>query len=549
MAQFGVYFYSFLLKHRVFFIEPQEDIDEISRKISSAKTDVVVLVIPRKAVLFQSVISVKILQANAEKHGKDIIFVSRDNQGRSFADRLGIYCVTELEHLEEAPLLTNPDRKKVSFSRQPILAVPKEEEKKNLEIDFEKKRKEILELLSRPSKALLFSIVALSAILLLFISVLALPGATISINPQKKVVETTINITLVVENDQNTTDSWRQYILEAIPVESVFEKTIPFETMTKIFTGENASGEVLLRNDSLEEITLRPQTRFQTEEGIIFRTENWIKIPAGAEQVVLLVSDELDSSGDFIGARGNIDLGTKMFIPGLPDSLRGRVSAEATITFTGGMSGYIPKVAEKDLELAKKQITQTILRDARKDSELFVERKNRLEARDLILVPGEEYFDAEVLDIILPEDILGQELDTFSVRSRMRVRMIAFSEKEMLSLLRGALLKSVDQGMELVSVEESGIFPEVLSVSPNKNRIKITVSARGVEAYVIEPRTREGVLFVNRVKDAVLGKSTTEAKSVLENFREVAVVSIDLWPPILGRMPSLPENISVKLME
>ena len=119
----------------------------------------------------------------------------------------------------------------------------------------------------------------------------------------------------------------------------------------------------------------------------------------------------------------------------------------------------------------------------------------------------------------------------------------------MLSVLRGALLKSVDPGMELLSLEESGIYPEVISVSENKDRVKITVSARGVEAYIIEPRTKKGVLFVNRVKKNIIGKNINDARKILENFHEVAMVEISVWPPITRRIPRLPENISVVLLE
>lgn len=536
------------MKYRVFFIEPQEDVDEITKKIRTSKNDFVALVFPRRALLFQSIIAIKILHANAEEEGKEITIVTRDHQAREFCHRLHIPWVSELEHLEE-PLTGKCSPafsvQKMSVDSSKSHKIKTEEEQS---IDFEQKKKEILELLSRPSKTLLFSISFISLALLFFVSILALPGATILINPQKKVVETTINVTLTTGEMENATDSWRQYVVQAVPVESIFEKTIPFQTINKIFTGTSAHGEIIVKNTSDTDLHLRPTTRFQTEDGIVLRADDWVRIPPHSEKVARITADERDTAGDIIGERGNLPTGTVLFIPGLPSNIRGQVQALVENPITGGTAGYTPIVSKKDLEVAKKQITDTILRDAHRDSEAFVERRNRLENMDFVLVPGKEYFETEVLDIIFPENILGQERDEFPVRSRMRVRMIAFSESEMLSLLRGALEKSVDEGMELLSMEKTGIFPEVLSISDDKSRMKITVSVRGVEAFVIEPRTKEGVLFVNRVKKAVIGKSVSEAKKILMNFPEVAIVNISLWPPLLGHLPHLPENISVQLM-
>ncbi len=545
------FFLSFL-KPRILFVEPQDDIDKITSEIQVAKTDEIALVIPIKAIVLQSIISVKILRSNAEKAGKKISIVTRDKQGQKFSQQLGIPTAADLEHLEESPIEKVIRKKNVSKKntrRIQSRSFSPQKRKKEESVDLQKKKQEILELLSRPSKTLVFSICAVSVSLLLFITTLALPGATIRISPQKKVISTTINVTLTTGTMENATDSWRQYTLAAIPIESIFEKTIPFETVTKIFTGKNASGTVTLVNKLDEEMSLRPGTRFQTDNGIVFRSKDWIKVIPHTQSEVALEADEFDIFGDTIGARGNIDTEQRMFLPGLDEKFREYIWAEVHNPFSGGVSGHRPEVSETDLDIAKKQIQEMILRDARKDSEAFVERKNKLENRDLILLPGNEFIDTEILEIDIPDDIIGKHIDSFSVRSRMRVKMLSFSRKEMFSILRGALLKSVDPGMELITLEESSMYPEVLHVSPNKDKVKVTISTRGVEAYIIEPRTKNGVQFVNKVKEGVLGKTTDQAQKILENYREVALVEISLWPPIFRRIPRLPENISVKLLE
>lgn len=546
-----------MMKPRTIYIEPQEDVDEISAKIRACKNDSIALVVPLKSIIFQSIISVKILRNNSEKAKKDISIITRDTQGRAFAKRLGIPNAIDLEHLESPAIQKRHitakkeggGEQKEKKIRSRSFTLKTENKEQAPPIDIQKKKQEILELLSRPSKFLLFSICAVSLALLFFVTTLALPGATILISPQKKVVKTTINVTLTTGPMENSTDSWRQHVLAAIPIESLFEKTIPFETVTKVFTGKNASGNIVIINNLEEEVSLRPQTRLQSDSGLIFRTLDWVRILPRSEKTIAIEADERDIFGGFIGAKGNLEKNQRLSLPGLESSTQEYLYGELREPLSGGVSGHVPLVTEKDIELAKVQIRETILRDARKDSELFTERKNKLEGRDLILLPGEMFLDTEILEIEIPENIVDKNIDSFSVRSRMRVKMLSFSEGEMLSILRGALINIIDPGMELISVEESGVIPEVLEVSSTKDRVKASVSIKGVQAYIIEPRTKNGVEFVNRVKTNILGEKYSQAKKIIENFPEVAIVEISLWPPIFQRVPRLPENISVKLLE
>lgn len=544
------------MKPRILFVEPQEDIDEISRKISDLGSDTVFLVVPLKAVLFQSVISVKILSLNAERMKKNLVVITRDPAGISFCQRLNISHAPDMEHLEELPIERSLREQKTLQQESKSIRVrsfSREHQRKTERVssvkEIEQKKREILELLSRPNRTLLFIIGGISLALFLFVTTLALPGATIFISPQKKIIEVTTNITMVPELSENATDSWRQHVIAFTPIESVFEKNIPFETVTSVFTGKSATGTIEVVNTLPEEISLRPGTRFQTEDGLIFRSEEWVRLRPNERATVPAVADEKDSLGKSVGDRGNIQPPQKLTIPGLPISTREYVWGEVSEAFEGGIGGLVPVVSQEDLDLAKRQIQEMILQDAKKDSDIFVERKNRLENTDLILLPGQEFLETEVLEIDLPEEMLGKNVPRFPVRSRMRVRMVAFSKSDIVSILRESLEKIVDPGMHLSSLETETILPEVLSISPKKDRIKVTISVRGVEQYLIEPSTVDGVRFVNRVKEEVRGRSVSEAKRILENFQEAAVVDISVWPPFFGRIPRLPENIAVKLLE
>ncbi len=537
----------FFLKYRVLFVEPHEDIDEIINHIQTIRDESVALVVPRGSTLLASIISLKILRNAVEEKQKDFAVVSRDPQAREFCDRLDILWTPDIEALESElwqKISTPPSAEKTcNFVRRRFSEMENIPQKK----EWEEKKRDLLNRLQKPKKGVLLALGILSLVLLLFVATIALPGATLKITPQKKVVETTITVTLDSGSLENETDSWRKAVIAAVPLETIIEETISFPTVSFFFTGKNASGNIRIKNESAEEITLRPNTQFVTEEGISFRAKDWSRIPAKGEAIVAVGAEEEDIFGKMVGVRGNLEPPLRMKLPKIPSQISSLVYAEVFEPLTGGIDGRVPRIAERDFQVAKNQISETLRKEATENLKSFLDRRNKLEDKDFVFVYDDRFLKTEILDLEMPNDLLGSEVDSFPVRARMRFSAIAYSRAEMRSVLRGALEKSISPGMELMDFEDGNLLPEI--VSSSEKRIKLSVSVRGVQRFIIESRTAEGVAFVNRVKDTIAGKPIDEAKKLLENFTEVAAVDIAVWPPFVLRVPRLSENISVALSE
>lgn len=95
-----------------------------------------------------------------------------------------------------------------------------------------------------------------------------------------------------------------------IPMEYVFNVTTIDQMSTK-----NAYGTVDIYNELRQEQVFRPTTRFATEDGIVFKTSEWIKVPPTrtisgvtviGKATTTLVADTYDLKGEIIGVRGNI---------------------------------------------------------------------------------------------------------------------------------------------------------------------------------------------------------------------------------------------------
>lgn len=120
----------------------------------------------------------------------------------------------------------------------------------------------------------------------------------------------------------------------------------------------NAYGQVEFLNELTTEQILRPTTRLSTDDGVIYRTTEWVRIPpaktlSGVLQfgraVTTVSADTLDERGNVIGVRGNIDEGVIMTIPGLKFN-RDKVYARTLAPLTGGFDPKETILTQEELD-------------------------------------------------------------------------------------------------------------------------------------------------------------------------------------------------------
>ncbi len=94
-------------------------------------------------------------------------------------------------------------------------------------------------------------------------------------------------------------------------MEYTFNVTSIDEMSTK-----NSYGTVEIYNELRQEQVFRPMTRFITDNGVVFKTAEWIKVPPTqtlsgvtviGKTTTSLIADTYDMEGNIIGVRGNIE--------------------------------------------------------------------------------------------------------------------------------------------------------------------------------------------------------------------------------------------------
>lgn len=511
------------LQYRIVIVEIHDDIDDVLKKIEAMQDNFIAIVVPRGAIIFQSIICLKILSFKVEKIHKKLFIVTQDKKGIEFADILKIENATHLEFLSK-----NKTHNVVCKQSSSI---------KN-------KNKSMV----APKKSAILMILFLSCFLFLFVISIVFSGVNIVVSPQKKSINTTINLILQSGKTINSTDAWNKNILLTEKLSFYIEEQINFATANEVFTGKNATGKLIVYNKLPDSVSLKPGTQFISKEGVSFRSKEWIKIQGASSFEVEVFADERDSSDRIIGERGNLKTGVQLKIPKLSDYYQKFIWAEVKSDITNGETQSYPIVLQEDLDLAKNKIIKIMKDKSKLNIEKYIERKNKLEDRDLVIINNDNFFNITIESIEFPEGILNKKIGEFSVYAKIKSEFFVFSKNDLKSIKRGALMKFTSPNMEIYSVDDN-IDMEILSKDFKDNEIKATIQIIGTERYIVKPQTVNSIELINRMKESIKGIHKKEAKKILENMKEISDVRIELWPPFLLKIPDLPENINFELID
>lgn len=410
-----------------------------------------------------------------------------------------------------------------------------------------KSRLQRMGLLSVP-KIRIFSLAGLSLVLFYVVVFKLLPSADVYVRPRQEAVSQTINIFLVQSGASigGTSARVRRMPLRPITVRS--RKKMDFDHISKEFIGTSATVDLTIINKSDEEYALRSGTRFTNQAGMVFKIQSHAIIESGKEVTVRAKADDTDLYGQIIGDRGNVPAGLKWEIPGLSVEERALVYAENRTAAKGGTTGYRTVMRQEDLELARKRLEQELLNTAKAAAEAErAEYNNSSRGEHLELLNYPELISVQYGEFVLPQEYLGQVVQSVPVEGSITYTIFAYDSEEILQMLLKELHDHVREGRRLVDdhLGREHLVAHVIDYADNRGWIKLTVDLNATEEHILDPLSPTGALFGKKVRELIAGKPRDEALRVLRNLPEVERVEIRQWPPWNRTLPGIPSHISV----
>ncbi len=329
---------------------------------------------------------------------------------------------------------------------------------------------------------------------------------------------------------------------------------VPFNISTYDLSSVRAAKwSVEVFNELPNEQVFRPNTRFVTNDGLVFRSSEWITIPpmmtdASGSVVIgkakaMLTADGYDTKGEIMGVRGNIKTDAILEIPGLKFN-RDKIYAKVTGDFLGWQNPTVHVLSEEEYKKF-----QNILIDRLKTTtlewlkwELSNQNTQWDRSFEILDIPNAITYSEPIIEIMNGVKI-GEKIPEVKLRWFIQVSALTYDRTATLAILKNLLNEKRLYGTERLHEVLNDSLKITSIVSRNDDSafsLKATTELSWTISYNFED---SGNTLTKKLKNLIAGLSVEEARSILLNNNNIANVKISLSPFWLTHVSSSPDNI------
>lgn len=370
---------------------------------------------------------------------------------------------------------------------------------------------------SRPHKSyqhIAFVFIILAVILILGVSYLALSKVTITLTPSDAKISHEFRMTISEEPNMSTsTNSVLAGKIIREQVEASGSSMVESENEIE----SQAEGEVVVYNDRNVTQNLVATTRLLTTDGVLFRLENRITIPANSSVKAKVYADKK-------GASGNIGPST-FTIPGLSTDLQSLVYAKSETAMSGGVR-KIGVLTESDIERAVADLENKILKERTEET------KAELNNMDLIGI------NSRLTDNNY-EPELGQEVDSFEVNIEMEFEAVFANKEDILEMAKYELKNKTESEGQYVNVDPSSLKYELISIGASGKEAEIKIMIEGLAS--LDPNKD---MFD---KNLLVGFTEDDLKLYFSQFESIEKIKVEFSPFWVKKVPILKDHIIIEV--
>jgi hypothetical protein len=522
-------------KHENIQVEAGETTTSIIDKIKRSDSQEITLVIPRRAVLLQSVANLKTLKKESERLKKNISVVITGEM-TSTKKKVKVFdivkrvkdqtSVREARNMED--IGGTIENKDLGIScenkfKQGLACFFQNKESKEDCTGFGKKSKKVILLPSLSSKffaVFIFICFSTATMAMAFI----LPKTDINII--LKAEPLAYDFELIADESISEIDSTNNKI-PVRRIEISNEESESYPTTGKKHITAKASGEITVFNEySSNPQKIVSNTRFLSKEGYLFRIKEPVIIPGFSRiegkdvpgQVVVTVY------ADKPGEKYNIGP-TSFTLPGLQGSRKySSIYARSYHTMKGGVDKEVSYFSESDYITAKKELIKVVREKNKQDLSSKISDKD-------IPIDGVEQEE----DIKVKHDVkIGDVADSFRMTVSIRTSTLLVTGADLGNLIDEKINSELAAERELIGGSRKY---EVGNVSRGRNG-KITIPVHASQYSVVK-------INVNEIKKEISGKTESELKKYFNRMKGVKTVNVSFWPFWVKSVPQSDNKVNI----
>ena len=557
------------MKKFVIYIDFNETIDTLLEKIRASLEfkNKVYIFIPEESKIFDNKNSLEIFYEEVKKLKKEIILVSKNLKIFQEATKLKISVQNILdenlkfwENIVKIKKVQKKWNEEIFYSFNNL----KEKLEQNwITIFFEDKKEKILESY-KINKKISIWLIFWSFSLIFAILILIIPNSKVYIKPNSKEIKYTWNFIFWEEktNAKNIADDSKSFIWYK-NIKKFYEKWFEIQSNWKVFEWNYSKWIIEIENAFWEDLAIKWGSTLKTKNWLLFKTMYYVNIPKAKKiknkdwKIILknwkakvkIIAKDFDIFNEVIWERWNVKKWTIFEIPALSAFLSKMLTFTASQDFQWWTTKWRKLVTEDDIEVWKKIIRNKILEIARQDILKELNEENLKNWTDLRIFPAKDFFNVQILDIKIPENIIWQKLNKFTITWSFLINSIIYDNKKLYKKLENWIRWAVHPKMVLSFIDAKNFNLRVFEVDEKSNQIKTTIAISWREDYDLFWKTDYWKRFLKEIKEKIKNLDKKTALEYLRNFNEVWAVKIKIWPPFLDKLPKFEDGIEILEMK
>ncbi len=538
------------------YIDVDDEITSLVDKVNSSKSNIIALVLPKRAAVLQSIVNMKLLKRTADDSGKRVVLITSEAGLLPLAGAVGVYVAKNLHSKPEIPaapesqkeddeLLETEDEQEPELDKNAAVEdlsdddifesktasaeataatkTKKSKEPKPLKAKGEKKSK-IPNFDKFRTKIFLGIGGTIVLLALLYIAFFIMPKATISIKTETTKENSTIDFTASTASETVNIDN---VTIPAKQLES--EKT---ETQTVPATGEKdfgtkASGSVSMSIPCSSVSGVPPTIPAGTgvsTSGLTFITQSTVSLTTPSFSGGCSFTGSTQVKANENGDKYNISAGASFTVSGFSS-----VSGTNESAYTGGTSKIAKVVSQQDIDTAKSKITDNA--DSAK-----TELQKELEGSGYYAIT--DTFSTKQ-DIITSNPKLGQEATEVTVTSKRVYTMLGVKRDDLKALIE-LDVKDTLEGRKL-QIQDDGINTAIFKVGKTSGaETSIIMQVQPV----LGPR-----IDTEQLKKDIAGKKKGDIENQIKEIEGVKDVQVTYSPFWVSKTPKNISKITINLEE
>lgn len=419
---------------------------------------------------------------------------------------------------------------------------------------LEKKAKKTYKNKSNTPQSHLFLLIiwlVLSFSLLSFIFYFAVSKTFVYITPELWIKTVSRNIVFSEKDNNNVFDS--KNVVKVNPISMDVSIDSPFHVSTiDEASAKNAYWIVEIYNELNTEQIFKPNTRFVSDDWLIFRSSEWIKVPPTSrgwswETIVgksetTLIADMYDNMWKIIWIRWNIPLWTTLTIPWLKFN-REKIYGKTKEAFKDWLDPKVHVLTQQEFDNFSQIMADKIKTKSLEDLKTKIKSMNTMWGSNFLILPIDNILKYNIGKIdIMNWAKIGDKIDEVTLHCSWSLSTFVFDKSATIFFLKSVLNENILLWTEkLIWINDDSLrITNILSQSVGPFYMKATTELDSKISYNFEDSTNN---LTRKLKNLIANTNKQEATSILLNDSNISTVKIEFSPFWLTKVSNNPDNI------